>query len=101
LYVRPETYGPNYVYRLQKSTANKHPLLNRKYRVFIKKKWHVGLKVSAEENIDWAKEKNVLFYYKNTRSLHGLYDHKTHCAFTLSVNIINSIQWRQWQTDRH
>jgi len=27
-------------------------------------------------------------------------NHKTHCAFSLSVNIINSVQQCQWQTHR-
>jgi hypothetical protein len=37
------------IYRLQKSTSNKHPLLNRKHRVFIKKM------VCRTEGVQWRK----------------------------------------------
>jgi len=45
--------------------------------------------------------KCVLLYHKNTAISHRLCDHKTHCAFSLSVNIVtNNAQRRQRQTLR-
>jgi len=42
----------------------------------------VGLRVATEESLDKEKEQNIFYFTrKNTRILHGLYDHKTHYAF--------------------
>jgi len=45
--------------------------------------------------------KYTLFYHKDTAISHRLCGHKTHCTFSLSVNIVtNSVQRRQRQTLR-
>lgn len=63
----------------------------------------LGLKASTEKTPIQGntKKKYVLFYYKNKRISRGLNEHKTYRAFSLSVSIINSVQRRQRQSERH
>ena len=69
-----------------------------KWRVFHKRM--LWLRASTEEKLVREKRtKYVLFYKKITRISRGLYDHKTYCVFSSSVNIINSVQRRQRQSD--
>ena len=43
-----------------------------------------GLKASTEENLVREKRTQyVSFYWKNTRMSRGLFEHKTHSAFSL------------------
>jgi hypothetical protein len=59
-----------------------------------------GLKASTEENLVREKERNMFhFTGKNTRMSRGMCDHKTYCAFSLSVNITNSVQQHQRQSE--
>jgi len=59
----------------------------------------VGSEMSTESHLVMGKEKICFILLEKQKNSYGLCDHRTHCAFSLSVNILNSVQRHKRQSD--
>ena len=59
----------------------------------------IGLKATTQGNLVRGKEKKYVLFHRKTW-FHRGYMTTTQCAFSLTINIINSVQRRQRQSDK-